>query len=176
MKKFSIVNLFIVILLFFLGINTSAKAETFYYPDETNTKFQITVPANWQVEKLPEGRYSFTSPTEEIKAYLFTVRGNEDYALNVLVSETEVILKYDVNNPSILGGGFRPMQLNGMTATQLKSKGTRTDDKEPIVLDFIIFSPDRQLWALLHAIYDLNTPEQEQKDFVKLVRSIKPPA
>lgn len=176
MKKFSMVNLFIVILLFFWGMITCANADTFFYPDKTNAKFQIAIPANWKIEKLPEGRYSFTSPTGEIKAYLFTVRGSEDYAINVLVSETEVILKYDVRNPSIFGGGFRPMQLNGMTATQLKSKGTRVDNKEPIVLDFIIFSPNRQLWALLHAIYDLNTPQQEQKDFVSLVRSIKPPA
>jgi hypothetical protein len=148
-------------------------AEPFFYPSQAKASFKLEIPDGWKLEKLPEERFAITSPSGAVKATLITTRGNKDQALNVLVAETEITLKYDAKEAAAWSGGFRPIKLNNLRiATQLKAKGKRPADGKPIVLDFVIFSPDRQQWALLQAVYLVDTPRPEQEAFLKLVGSI----
>lgn len=149
-------------------------AEPFFYPSQAKASFKLEIPEGWKLEKLPEERFTITSPSGAIKATLITTRGNKDQALNVLVAETEVTLKYDAKEAAAWSGGFRPIKLNNLRiATQLKAKGNRPSDSKPIGLDFVIFSPDGQQWALLQAIYLVEAPRPEQEAFIKLVGSIR---
>ena len=164
-------------LLLLAQVFSPLYAETFSYPDK-GPKFKLEVPPNWKIDRVKDGKeesITFTSPSGAVKVVLKSVTGDTDEGVNVLVAETEVVLKYDVKDPALLGGGFMPIKLNNITAatpTQLNAKGTSSKDGKPIQLYFLIFSTDRHLWNLLYGIYPDSTPKQEQDEFHKMVSSI----
>ena len=165
-------------LLLLTQVFSPLYAETFSYPDKS-PKFKLEVPTNWKIDRVKDGKeesVTFTSPGGAIKAVLKSVVGDADHGVNVLVAETEVVLKYDVKNSALLGGGFMPIKLNNMAAaTQLNAKGTGSKDGKPTLLYFLIFSSDRKLWSLLYGVYPDSTPKQEQDEFRKMVASVTAP-
>ena len=162
-------------LLLLTQVFSPLYAETFSYPDK-GPKFKLEVPTHWKIDRVKDGKeesVTFTSPSGTIKAVLKSVVGDADRGVNVLVAETEVVLKYDVKNSALLGGGFMPIKLNNMAAaTQLNAKGTGSKDGKPTLLYFLIFSSDRKLWNLLYGVYPDSAPKQEQDEFHKMVGSI----
>lgn len=168
-------RLLAVTLLLLAQVFSPLYADTFSYPDK-NPKFKLEVPPNWKVDRVKEDKneyVTFTSPSGAIKAVLKSVVGDADHGVNVLVADTEVVLKYDVKDSALLGGGFMPIKLNNITsATQLNAKGTGTKDGKPTLLYFLIFSSDRKLWNLLYGIFPDSAPKQEQEQFHKMVGSI----
>lgn len=161
---------------------TPASAATFSYP-ESGAKFKMQLPDGWKTDKSKDSGgevYTFTSPSGAIRVSLKTTRGNADQAVNALVSETEVALKYDVKNVAIAEGSvkgvkmpFVPIQLNNIeAATQLNARGVDMQDNQPVFLYFLIFSPDSQLWGWLYGLYPDSAPKQEKEQFFNMVKSI----
>ena len=154
-------------------------AETFSYPDKS-PKFTLQVPPNWKTDRLKDGKeesVTFTSPSGAIKAVLKTTTGDADSAVNVLVAETEVVLKYDVKKPVLMQVGplkFVPVvNFNNLkSATQLNAKGLSPKDDKPVLAYFIIFSQNRKLWGLFYSVYPDSASKQEQDEFHKMVASI----
>jgi len=167
---------FFMTFILLLGALMLVQAETFTYPQQGGAKFKMDVPPGWKIEKMPENRTAFVSPSGAIKVIMVTAKGNADHGVNVLVAETEVTIKYDIKDSEILAGGFvanMPMQQKGLSATQLHSKGKRPSDGKPVAGDFVIFSPDRQLWVLLQAVYPVDAPKNEVQEFAAMINSIK---
>jgi len=158
-----------VVVLMFVG---AAQAALFVYPEE-QPRLIMDVPPDWQVERQREGRVRFASPSGNIEAFLYSITESRDQAINLLVAETEVILKYDVDKASYFGG-FSPLRLNGMPATQLKARGYAPSSGRPVGADFMIFNPGGNFWGLFYAIYDADTPADEQSQLVEMFRSISP--
>lgn len=163
---------FSALLLLSALMMVTAEAALFVYPDD-QARLIMDVPPDWQVERQPEGRVRFASPSGNIQAYLYSVREDRDRAINLLVAETEVTLKYDVDKASYFGG-FTPLRLNGMPATQLKARGYSPTTGRPVGADFLIFNPGGNFWGLFYAIYDADTPGDEQEQLVQMFRSISP--
>jgi len=166
-------------LLLLTQVFSPLYAETFSYPDKS-PKFTLQVPPNWKIDKVKEGKeesVTFTSASGTIKAVLKTTTGDTDSAVNVLVAETEVVLKYDVKNPVLMEVGplkFVPVvNFNNMkSATQLNAKGLSPKDGKPVLAYFVIFSQNRQFWGLFYSVYPDNASKQEQDEFHKMVASI----
>lgn len=158
--------------LIFLLVTAPSWAALFVYPDD-QARLIMDVPPDWRVERQQEGRIRFASPSGNIVAVLLSVIEERDQAINLLVAETELILKYDVDKSSYFGG-FTPLRLNGMPATQLKARGYSPTGGYPVGADFLIFNPGGNFWGLFYAIYHADTPEDEQSQLVEIFRSITP--
>ena len=167
------------ILLLLTQVFSPLYAETFSYPDKS-PKFTLQAPPNWKIDRVKDGKeesVTFTSPSGAIKAVLKTTIGDADSAVNVLVAETEVVLKYDVKDPVLMEVGplkFVPvMNFNNLkSATQLNAKGLSPKDDKPVLAYFIIFSQNRKLWGLFYSVYPASASKQEQDEFHKMVGSI----
>lgn len=161
-----------VVTLLGLLLTLSAQAALFVYPPN-QAQLIMDVPPDWQVQSQDQDRVRFASPSGNIQAFLLSVREDRDQAINLLVAETELVLKYDVDKASYFGG-FSPLRLNGMPATQLKARGYHPDAGFPVGADFLIFNPGGNFWGLFYAIYHADTPEDEQNQLVEMFRSISP--
>ena len=169
----------VVTLLLLTQVFSPLYADTFSYPDKS-PKFTLQVPSNWKIDKVKDGKeesVTFTSPSGAIKAVLKTTIGDADNAVNILVADTEVVLKYDMKNPVLATVGplkFVPViNVNNLkSATQLNAKGLSPKDDKPVLAYFIIFSQNRKLWGLFYSVYPASASKQEQDEFHKMVGSI----
>lgn len=148
-----------------------ASAETFYYPTPRRADFSLELPSGWRVAEQQSERFTLQSPSQLTTIKGVTVRGEEEEALNLLVAETEVSLRYDLTDHQT-DEGFQPLALANLKGIQFKARGQGREGGE-VVIDYVIINPKGNLWVLLQAISDTRSPPQEQAQLAELFDSLR---
>ncbi|MGF1528997.1 MAG: hypothetical protein ACFCBW_19755 [Candidatus Competibacterales bacterium] len=158
-------------LVWLVAVEVVART-TYYYPSRSRADYAFQIPSGWTLEPQEEGP-ELQSPSGHISVTFVTVRESQERALNLLVAETELILGYELQNPSVQEGGFQPLALEKLRGIQFKARGEGNDGQEK-VMDFVIVSPKTRVWILVHATSDVVAPRGEQAQLIQLFDSLGP--